>query len=89
MWLANRSMETLSKQQNTRIPLGKTHGGREEQPQPISNIVKFVKHIKSQGTSSGTGDRTVIGAQGRRNIDIHRKDAPTTWKWSGWHVAES
>ena len=46
---------------------------------PFSNIDNFVKHIyreHNQEADHGTD----IGAQGRRKIDVFRKDVPTTWK---------
>ena len=85
IWFANGSMENLPKEQGTRIPLGKfkescTHGGRKGAATPTSNIDNFVKHIFREHKQEA--DRWAdIGAQGRRIIDIYRKDASTTLKY--------
>ena len=54
---------------------------------PISNIDNFVKHIYRENNQE-SDHWAEIGAQGRRKIDIHGKDAPSIWKatrdfWDG------
>ena len=80
MWLANGSMESMLKEQGTRISLGKfkkflQSWWKRGAATPISNIDNFVKH--SYREHNQEADHWAdIGAQGRRKIDIYGKDEP-------------
>ena len=92
MWLANGSMETLPKEESTRIPFGEIQRilhswWKKGAATPISNIDNFLKHIHRERDQEAA-HWADIGAKGRRKNDICRKDAATKCKaircfWDG------
>ena len=50
---------------------------------PISDIDNVVKHVYREHNHEADHCAN-IGAQGRRNIDIYRKDVSTTWESDMW-----